>query len=87
MQTSDRATLLRDLKSYLTFLRSYGYTDIPLESKSPLSAGSRNTDETHPLNGSTQLQSDMAKQTPAKKSTVPTLENIRSELGDCLDVN
>ena len=83
MRTSDRPTLLRDLKNYLTFLKSYGYTDIPLESKSPLSTDSRKTDGTHPLNESIQHQSDMAKQTPVKKSTVPTLENIRSELGDC----
>ncbi len=83
MQTSDRATLLRDLKNYLTFLRSYGYTDIPLESKSPLNADSWKTDEVHPPNESTQPQSGMAKQTSAKKSTAPTLENIRTELGDC----
>jgi len=64
-----RREKLRQLRSYLGFLKDCGYSDIPVAARLTLN---RNIDEPLP---------PMASKTPARAAT--KLEDVRKELGDC----
>ncbi len=85
MPTSDKPILLRDLRNYLTFLKDYGYSDIPLQSGSILGSGSGKSDLPRPSTETTRQHT----MTDTKTNANPrlTLEEVREELGDCTRCN
>ena len=85
MPTPERPILLRDLKNYLTFLKDYGYSDIPLQSGSILEPGSDKSNLSRPSTETTR-QHTMAKPRTSAKPNL-TLEEVREELRDCTRCN
>ena len=86
MPIQERSILLRDLRNYLTFLKDYGFSEIPSESgvKLELQSGTKElpfssiyTDKTSHMKTN--------KNVPTKPNI--TIENVREELGDCTRCN
>ena len=80
MTMPEKSFLLKDLKNYLTFLKDYGYTEIPLESGTIL--GSR-TDKTYLSFPSSATSMQPTMEVQHKTKTSPAIEEVRDELGDC----
>ena len=86
MTIRKRSILLRDLRNYLTFLKDYGFSEIPSESGVTLELpsgtkglphSSIDTDKTSPM------------KTNKNFTTKPniSIESVREELGDCTRCN
>ncbi|KMP10445.1 hypothetical protein UZ36_07585, partial [Candidatus Nitromaritima sp. SCGC AAA799-C22] len=71
------------MKSYLTFLRDYGYTDIPLESNTLLDSDPRETHRSSRQPETDRVHPAMAKAKTSNTKPVLKLEDVRDELGDC----
>ncbi len=72
-----RTAYLRDLKSYLTFLKDCGYTDIPQEIELDLNPGRT------PAGPSALYTPEMPKPGESPYDAVAELAKVREELGDC----
>lgn len=82
MPIPERPTLLRDLRNYLTFLKDYGYSEIPSESGAILEFEAFNNNLSH-LSVETIKQSDMKTRKAVKTKPNLSIEEVRSELGNC----
>ena len=76
MSISERPTLFRDLRNYLTFLKDYGYSEIPSESGAILKL---ETDS----NDLSRLAVGTIKQSNMKTKPNLSIEEVRDELGNC----
>ena len=68
METPTRASLIRELKNYLTHLKDVGYTEIPCEAELFANV-SKGTAKPSP--------------SPDKMTNNKSLEAVQKELGDC----
>ena len=86
MSTRKRSILLRDLKNYLTFLKDYGYSEIPSELGSTLKIQSGTNKKSNYSIGIDKRSNMETKQKLTKKSNI-SIEEVRDELGDCTRCN
>ena len=82
MTLSKKLFLIQDLRNYLIFLKDYGYSIIPLESKNILGMVNKQTNSScSPPNKTSQTIMAIKNETEQKLNL--TIENVREELGDC----
>ena len=86
MSTRKRSILLRDLKNYLTFLKDYGYSEIPSGLGSTLKIQSGTNKKPNYSIGIDKRSNMGTKQKLTKKSNI-SIEEVRDELGDCTRCN
>ncbi len=80
MSMEERPILLRNLRNYLTFLKDYGFSDIPSKSGVKL--------KLQPVTKKlSQLSINTNQQDMKTKKTTMTIEGVREELGDCTRCN
>ena len=82
MSTHERAVLLRNLKNYLTFLKDYGFSEIPSESGIILKL-QPNTNKAALLSINNEDPSEMKVTKPTTTKPNISIEKVREELGDC----
>ena len=82
MKTPEMLTLLRDLRNYLTFLKDYGYSEIPLESGAIIELGAVSNNLSL-RSTKTDKQSNMKTKNLLKIKPILNIEAVREELGDC----
>lgn len=82
MSIREKHTLIRGLKSYLKFLKDYGYSEIPLETDSVLEVQGNKRVKPNPIIN-TIKPSVMAPQKIVEKQTNINIEKVIIELGDC----
>ncbi len=75
LPASERQARLRELKNYLTFLKDYGYTEIPWETDLDMTSKPGKSKSVKPPS--------RTPRTSFKKDAGKLLEQVRSELGDC----
>lgn len=82
MSIQERPVLLRNLRNYLTFLKDYGFSEIPSESGVTLKLPS-GTDTLSHCSVSTDKRPEMkAKKIVTTKPSI-SIKEVRKELGDC----
>ena len=86
MPIQERSILLRDLRNYLTFLKDYGFSEIPSESGVTLELQSGTKELPY-----TSIHTDKTSHMKTNKNitTKPniSIEDVREELGDCTRCN
>jgi DNA polymerase len=82
MSTHERAVLLRNLRNYLTFLKDYGFSEIPSESGKILKL-QPNTNKATLLSINNEDPSKMKVTKPTTTKPNISIEKVREELGDC----
>ena len=80
MTMPEKSFLLKDLKNYLTFLKDYGYSEIPLESGTILGSEADKTNLSHP-SPEMLRQSTIETKITAKSNPRLKIEEVREELG------
>lgn len=82
MTMPEKSFLLQSLRNYLTFLKDYGYSDIPLESATILGSKVEKTNLPYP-SSTTSMQPTIKAQQTTKIKPSPDIEQVREELGNC----
>ena len=86
MPIQERSILLRDLRNYLTFLKDYGFSEIPSESGVTLELQS-GTKELAFSSIYTDKTSHMKTNKNTTAKAITSIANVREELGDCARCN
>ena len=89
MPIQERSILLRDLRNYLTFLKDYGFSEIPSESDVTLElpSGTKELPYSSIDTDDTDKSSHMKTNKNITKKPNISIENVREELGDCTRCN
>ena len=82
MSIQERPILLRNLRNYLTFLKDYGFSEIPSESGVTLKLPSGTNKLSHCSVGTDKRPEMKAKKIVTTKPNI-SIEKVREELGDC----
>ena len=82
MSIQERPILLRNLRNYLTFLKDYGFSEIPLESGVTLKLPSDTNKLSHCSVGTDKRPEMKAKKIITIKSNI-SIEEVREELVGC----
>ena len=82
MSIQERPILLRNLRNYLTFLKDYGFSEIPSESGVTLKLPSGTNKLPHCSVGTDKRPEMKVKKIPTTKPNI-SIEEVRKELGDC----
>ena len=82
MSMQERPILLRNLRNYLTFLKDYGFSEIPSEPGVTLKPQSSPNKLSHFSVGTDKQSKMKAKKIVTTKSNI-SIEEVREELGDC----
>ena len=82
MSIEERPILLRNLRNYLTFLKDYGFSEIPSESGVTLKLPAGTNKLSHYSVGTDKRPEMKAKKIVTTKSNI-SIEEVREELGDC----
>ena len=82
MSIQERPILLRNLRNYLTFLKDYGFSEIPSESGVTLKLPSGTNKLSHCSVGTDKRPEMKVKKIATTKPNI-SIEEVRKELGDC----
>ena len=82
MSIQERPILLRNLRNYLTFLKDYGFSEIPSESGVTLKLPSGTNKLSHCSVGTDKRPEMKVKKIATTKPNI-SIEEVREELGDC----
>ena len=82
MSRQERPILLRNLRNYLTFLKDYGFSEIPSESGVTLKLPSGTNKLSHCSVGTDKRPEMKVKKIATTKPNI-SIEEVREELGDC----
>jgi uracil-DNA glycosylase family 4 len=82
MSIQERPILLRNLSNYLTFLKDYGFSEIPLESGVTLKLPSDTNKLSHCSVGTDKRPEMKVKKIITTKPSI-SIKEVRKELGDC----
>ena len=82
MTTPEKSLLLTNLKNYLTYLKDYGYSEVPLESGTILESEANKINLSNPL--PTKLKEPTIEiQKPTNPKPYLNIKEVLEELGDC----
>ena len=82
MTIREKPILLRNLRNYLTFLKDYGFSEIPSESGVTLKLQSGTNELSH-CSVNTDKRSEMKAKITATTEPKTSIEEVRKELGNC----